>query len=253
MKVLIIEDEPLAAKNLEQQLFLLENDIIVAGKVKSVSEGKEWLQQHEEPDLIFADIQLSDGISFEIFESQHVSSPVIFTTAYDEYAIKAFKLNSVDYLLKPIDRNELQQAVDKYQKHFSGVHNSEQLKHLLQDLSHPEQTKKKYKERFMVMLRSGLMPLPVKEIAYFTKDELIYAVTFENKRYVCDCNTLDEVEQMVDPQIFYRANRQFIVHIDTINQIKSTHKGITINLKSPLNQEIDISREKAKEFKEWVS
>ena len=249
MKVLILEDETLAAKDLLKTIDQLEEPVDVLAVIKTVKEASEWLSQHEEPQLILSDIQLADASSFELFESHSISCPIIFTTAYDEFALRAFKLNSIDYLLKPIDSDQLSQAISKYKK----LEQVNALQEQLQSLIHNFHQPKAYKERFLVLSRNALVPLHIKEIAYFMKDEIIFAVTFDNKRYVCDLHSLEEVDKLVDPQLFFRANRQFIIHADAVAKIKSSHKGLTIELLKPLNTEVAISREKAKQFKEWMA
>jgi two-component system, LytTR family, response regulator len=255
MKVVIIEDEALVAKDLQKMLGSIDPSMEVLAVLNSLASSRKWFNSNPEPDLIFADIQLSDGVSFELFQERTINAPVIFTTAYNEYAIKAFKLNSVDYLLKPIDREELEQALEKYKRlHSSGSANlNDQLKNLINQLPQSAGGQSQYKERFMVHYNHGLMPLQINQIAYFVKDPLIYAVTTDNKKYVADFETLEEVEHLADPKVFFRANRQFIVHINAIENFRSTLNGkIVVKLKAPLQTEVDVSREKASAFKGWV-
>lgn len=251
MKVLIIEDEPFVAKDLEKQIMRLEPKAEIQQILSSVESAKKWFADHEPPDLIFSDIQLSDGISFEIFESLHLHSPIIFTTAFDEYAIRAFKLNSVDYLLKPIDVNELEAALVKYKSLVNEGLLAEQLKSMISQWT--GQIEKKYKERFLTLHRNMLVPINQEQIACFHKEELIYLTTFDNERYITEHQTLDEIEGLLNPDTFFRVNRQYIVHVQSVDRIKTTHKGLTIRLKPPLAVELDISREKATAFKNWVS
>lgn len=250
MKILIIEDEPFVAKDLEKQIKLLEAKAEIVGVLSSVEGALKWFEDHDVPDLIFADIQLSDGISFEIFESLHLHCPIIFTTAYDEYAIRAFKLNSIDYLLKPIDVKELEGALLKYKSLSVENQLSDQLKMMIAQWN--GNVTKKYKERFLTLHRNTLVPVMHEDIACFHKEELIYLVTMQNEKYISEHQTLDEVESLLNPEVFFRVNRQYIIHIQSVDRIKTTHKGLTVQLKSPLNIEIDISREKATAFKKWV-
>lgn len=250
MKILIIEDEPFVAKDLENLVRRLEPAATILSVISSVSAAKKWLSQHPAPDLIFSDIQLSDGISFEIFEGLHLKCPLIFTTAYDEYAIRAFKLNSIDYLLKPVDGNELEAALKKYKSLTSETILTEQLKALVNQWGNNVQ--KKYKERFLSLHRNTLVPVLQTEIAFFHKEELIYLATMANEKYISEHQTLDEVESLLNPEFFFRVNRQFIVHIQAVGRVRTTHKGLTIQLKPPFNTEIDISREKATAFKNWL-
>jgi two-component system, LytTR family, response regulator len=250
MKILIIEDEPLVAKDLENLLRKIDGKIHVEGVLSSVESAKKWFSSNPLPDLILSDIQLSDGISFDIYETLHLNCPIIFTTAYDDYAIRAFKLNSIDYLLKPIDSTELTAAISKYRSLTSESILSEQLKSLMGSWN--QQPHKKYKERFLSLHRNTLVPVTQNEIAFFHKEELIYLQTMANERYISDHQTMDEIESLLNPEFFFRVNRQFIIHIQSIGRIKTTHKGLTVQLKPPFNTEIDISREKAVAFKTWA-
>jgi DNA-binding LytR/AlgR family response regulator len=250
MKILIIEDEPLVAKDLENLLKRIEPTFQVEAVISSVESAKKWFASHALPDLILSDIQLSDGISFDIFENLSLSCPIIFTTAYDDYAIRAFKLNSIDYLLKPIDGTELAAALNKYKSLSSESIITEQLKTLVSTWN--QQPHKKYKERFLSLHRNTLIPVTQQEIAFFHKEELIYLHTLTNERFISDHQTMDEVESFLNPEFFFRVNRQYILHIQSIGKIKTTHKGLTVQLKPPFNTEIDISREKAVAFKNWV-
>lgn len=250
MKILIIEDEPLVAKNLENILRKIDASIVIETILTSVESAKAWFAQHPTPDLILSDIQLSDGISFDIFESLHLNCPIIFTTAYDDYAIRAFKLNSIDYLLKPVDEKELRAALMKYKSLSTENILAEQLKSLMGTWN--QQSNKKYKERFLSLHRNTLVPVLQSEVAFFHKEELIYLNTMSNEKYISDHQTMDEIESLLNPEVFFRVNRQFIIHIQSIGRIKTTHKGLTLQLKPPFNTEIDISREKATAFKNWA-
>jgi two-component system, LytTR family, response regulator len=250
MKILIIEDEPLVAKDLQNLLKRVEPNAVIENILTSVDSSGKYFASHAQPDLILSDIQLSDGISFDIFEKLHLTCPIIFTTAYDEYAIRAFKLNSIDYLLKPVDEKELSAALAKYKSLTTENILAEQLKSMIsnwQQVPH-----KKYKERFLSLHRNTLVPVTQNEIAFFQKDELIYVHTLTNERYISEHQTMDEIESLLNPEFFFRVNRQFIIHIQSVGRIKTTHKGLTVQLKPPFNTEIDISREKAVAFKNWA-
>jgi two-component system, LytTR family, response regulator len=249
MKVLIIEDEPLVARDIEKLLRRVEGECDIVGVLSSVQDSKNWIGQHKAPDLILSDIQLSDGTSFEIFESMEVPSPIIFTTAYDEYAIRAFKLNSIDYLLKPIDAEELAAALRKFKSLRGNFLIDEQVRAMMQQWG---KSNKYYKERFLVLHGNSLVPVMQADIGYFQKDQLIYLHTMNDEKLICEFHALDDVEDLLDPALFFRVNRQFIIHIQAVGRIKSTHKGLTVVLKNPLNIEIDISREKATAFKKWA-
>lgn len=249
MRILIIEDEPLVAKDLQRLVRKLEPASEILGPVGSVVTCIKWLGENKMPDLILSDIQLSDGTSFEAFEKLHVSCPIIFTTAYDEYAIRAFKLNSIDYLLKPIDSKELEAALKKYKSLTAVSALSGQLNALITTWG---KENKRYKDRFLSLHRNTLVPVPVDEIAFFHKEELIFLYTRASEKLIGEHQTLDEVESLVDPEKFFRVNRQYIIHIQTVARIKTTLKGLSVQLKPPFNLELDISREKAVAFKKWV-
>jgi DNA-binding LytR/AlgR family response regulator len=254
MNVIIIEDESLIAKNLQRLLHEIDAGIKVIAVLDSVASSVKWLNTNPHPDLLFVDIQLSDGISFDIFSQVKMDKPVIFTTAYNDYAIRAFKVNSVDYLLKPIDKEYLQAALEKFKKHYqSGVVGdvTGQLKDLMQTLANPSE--KKYKERFLAHYKSGIVPLPENKVAYFFKDTIIYLVTVDNEKLVTDYSTIDEIEEVVNPKKFFRSNRQSIIQIDQVETYKKHDTGkIEVHLKCDKTLHIDVSREKANDFVNWL-
>lgn len=249
MNILIIEDESLVAKDLKNLIAKAEPEAKILDTITSVEAARGWFDGNSLPDLILSDIQLSDGISFEIFETLHIHCPIIFTTAYDEYAIRAFKLNSIDYLLKPVDEVELRAALAKYKSLTTETILGEQLKSLMSTWGNQS---RKYKERFLTVHRNTLIPVMQHEIAFFHKEELIYLHTLTNEKYITEHHTLDEIESLLSPEVFFRVNRQYIIHIQSVAKIKTTHKGLTVQLKPPINIEIDISREKAVAFKKWI-
>lgn len=250
MKILIIEDESIVARNLEKLIKRLEPNAETVAVLSSVESSKKWMQENELPDLIFSDIQLSDGVSFEIFESLHVHSPIIFTTAYNEFAIRAFKLNSIDYLLKPIDVSELEAALNKYKSYNAGGIWTEQIKNMIHHWE--DRAGKQYKERFLTLHRNTMVPIAGDGIAFFHKAELVYLHTIDNEKLISDHQTLDELETLIDPKKFFRVNRQYIVHIQAVGKVKTTHKGLAIQLKGPFTDELEVSREKAAAFKKWL-
>ena len=253
MKALIVEDEALIAKELTNKIAQVADDIDVIDILPSLKTAKRWFMQNAEPDLIFMDIQLSDGVSFELFDIYKVNCPVIFTTAYDEYALRAFKVNGVDYLLKPVDNDELKKAIDK-SRTIIGNKNGPPLdiQQLIQQLKGGETTSL-YKEKFVVNFRNNWIPVSTSNIALFVRDNLNYLYTFTGEKYILDFATLDEVEELLDPKKFYRANRQFIIHLDAIQSVKPHENAkLTALLKAPLKFEVDISREKAPVFKKWL-
>ncbi len=252
MKVVIVEDEKLIATDLKNQLARCCPDVELLTILHSLKTAVEWFNNNPAPDLVFMDIQLSDGTSFEIFEKTDLQCPIIFTTAYNEYALKAFKVNSVDYLLKPIEEEDLKNAVEKYRKIYKNEANpqlTQQLEGLVQQLYKP-----KHKERFTVHYKNTLMPLAIDEIALFMRDELIYAHTFEGKRYIVNhYEALEEIEKLLPPEKFFRSNRQSIIHINAVDNYRSDYTGkLHLHLKPLPDVQIDISREKAPLFKKWI-
>ena len=251
MKILIIEDELLVAESLVRLVKQLEPSAEITGPLQSVKQSNKWLAENLQPDLILADIQLADGISFDIFADNKVSCPIIFTTAYNEYAIRAFKVNSIDYLLKPVDRNDLRIALDKFhllQSKFSNAVYMEEMKKLFSDFK----TGKQYKERFAVHIGRSVTLVPVEEIALFIKEEIIFLIDAGNRRYITDFRSLDEVEELVDPKLFFRANRQHLIHLPFIESYRNHETGkLILRIRCIKTSEITVSKEKASEFRKW--
>lgn len=252
IQVLIIEDEELAVKKLEKILAGMEQPITVAGVADSIAGSVEWLKTHPAPDLILMDIELADGQSFEIFNATEVTSPVIFTTSYDEYALKAFKVNSIDYLLKPIQKEEMQAALDKFMK-TSGQHKQEvNMDNLIKTL-HQKLSPRDYRKRFLVKYAQKLISIEVEDIAYFYSDGRInFFRTNDNRRIVIDY-TLDELEEMLDPQQFFRINRSFYISIHCVDKIDEYFGNrLTLGILPDPEKEVLVSREKVSEFKRWM-
>jgi two-component system, LytTR family, response regulator len=249
MKIVIIEDEPLVARDLQMLIGRLEPEAQILEVISSVESARKWFAHHPEPDLILSDIQLSDGISFEIFESVKTSCPIIFTTAYDDYAIRAFKVNSIDYLLKPIDSDELAKAIRKYKQLNDRPATDMQMRNLIREWSKGSVG---FKERFLVLHGNSMVPVLENDVAFFHKDQLIFLFTLHNEKYICEMNALDDLESLLNPQKFFRVNRQYIIHVQSVAKVRTTHKGLAVVLKPPFNLEIDISREKATAFKKWL-
>ncbi|CAM1339886.1 LytTR family DNA-binding domain-containing protein [uncultured Tenacibaculum sp.] len=250
MNVIIIEDEKPAARRLNRML--AELNIEVQQMLHSVEESINWFQNNEHPDLIFLDIQLSDGLSFEIFEEVTVKSAIIFTTAYDEYALKAFKLNSIDYLLKPIDEDELRVAVDKfkeYQPLQSNIHvNINDIRKLLIN-----PVDRKYKKRFTIKVGQHLKIINIEDIeCFYSENKATYIHTNSNRNYLID-NSLEYWQEQLDPEQFFRVNRTFVVQINAIKDIVSyTNSRLQLKLESYNNSEIIVSRERVKDFKHFI-
>ncbi len=254
MTTIIIEDEPLVAKDLQKLIHQIDPAIQILTTLDSVKAAVEYFNTKTHPDLVFMDIQLSDGVSFDVFTQVQVNCPIIFTTAYDEYAIRAFKVNSVGYLLKPIDQDELFSTLEKYksmQPHVDTAFRS-QLELLIRQFGQPAESKI-YKERFLVNTGKTNMIVSCANVSHFQKEALIYLVTTDNKRFVTDFKTMDEIEELLDPKLFFRANRQLIIQSTSVNNFRSDVYGkIIVTLKPPFNLVIDISREKASAFKSWI-
>lgn len=253
MKVVIIEDESLIAKNLQLQLKQIDPGIEVMAVLDSVSAAVNWVRNNPQPDLYLMDIQLSDGISFDIFSKVDINKPIIFTTAYNEYAIRAFKVNSIDYLLKPIDKEYLTRALNKYKKLYAESMDflPIQIKELLSGMA--RQDVPKYKERFLAHYKAGIVPIPENRVAYFVKDTIIYLITTDNEKLVTDYYTIDEIEEVVNPARLFRANRQTIIHVNQVDTYKKHDTGkIEVHLKCDKLVRIDVSREKANDFVNWL-
>jgi DNA-binding LytR/AlgR family response regulator len=253
MKAVIIEDENLIAQELRNKIQSVSDDVDIIEVLPSLKTARRWFMSNAEPDLIFMDIQLSDGVSFELFDAYQLNCPVVFTTAYDEYAVRAFKVNGVDYLLKPIDEEELKKAILKCRNIFeSKTQFPSDIKQLVQKLSQPQSSQSLYKEKFIVNFRHQWIPVNAKEIACFMKENIHYIFTFSGEKHILDFTTMEEIEELLDPQKFYRANRQFIVHVDAIQSVMPhENQKLSLTLKPPLKLVIDVSREKAPAFKKW--
>ncbi|MEJ8818065.1 LytR/AlgR family response regulator transcription factor [Lacibacter sp. H407] len=255
MKAVIIEDEDIIARVLQGKIKNVDPSIDVVEIIPSLKVAKKWFFNNAEPDILFMDIQLSDGVSFELLEHFKLNCPIVFTTAYDEYAIRAFKVNGVDYLLKPVDEEELTRAINKCKAIIERKNPvATDFTELMKALANPQQSVNKYKERFLVNIRNQWMPIATSDIACFAKEALNYVYLFNGDRYMLDFSTLDDVEEVLNPDQFYRANRQYIINIDAIQTVKPMENSkLTIRLKEPNHKfEIDMSREKAPVFKKWV-
>ncbi len=253
MKILIVEDEELAVKKLQKTLTAADETANVIGVTDSIRSTVEWLQQNPQPDLILMDIELADGQSFEIFNLTEVKSPVIFTTSYDEYALKAFKVNSVDYLLKPIQMEELQGALTKFKK-LKGDDRATDLSFdkLVKELQQKLQPKD-FRKRFLVKHAQKLVSIEVEDITYFYSDgRLNFFKTKDNKKFVVDY-TMDELEDMLDPEKFFRISRSFYVSVGSIDKIEDYFGNrLILQLTPAVDKEALVSREKVTEFKKWM-
>lgn len=250
MNILIVEDEELAVKKLQKTLAAVDATANVVGTTDSIKTTVEWLMENPQPDLVLMDIELADGQSFEIFNLTEVKSPVIFTTSYDEFALKAFKVNSVDYLLKPIQKEELEAALGKFKKlkNNADVNIDSLVKELQQKLQ-----PKEYRKRFLVKLGQKLVSVEIGEIAYFYSDgRLNFFKTADNKKFVVDY-TMDELEEMLDPKEYFRISRSFYVSVNSIAKIDDYFGNrLILGLKPEVDKEALVSREKVTDFKKWM-
>lgn len=248
MKVVIVEDESLAAEKLQRLLHLADPETEVIQILESVEDAINWFEQHSSPDLIFMDIQLDDGISFEIFDAVKIDAPIIFTTAFDEYAIRAFKVNSVDYLLKPIEQNALEISLQKFNKIYAEKKSFEdRVSQVFQQIS------KQYKKRFFIKVGTRFQSIQVNEICcFFVEERNTFLKTSLGKTYDLD-SSLEQLQKMVDPNQFFRINRNFLVNINSIDEIISySTSRLKLKLKTQIPVDIIVSRDKVSEFKNWM-
>lgn len=249
LRVVIIEDEPATARNLQHMLEEAAPDTSVLAVLSGVAESVSWLQQHaQQCDLLFMDIRLSDGLSFEIFSQVHLTLPVIFITAYDDYALQAFKANGIDYILKPLDDAELKQALVKYNR-LRNTDGYAQLLRMAESLRPAS-----YKQSFLVHSRDKLIPVAVSQISWFyTANEIVYAATADNKQHIIDA-TMEQLQQQLDPASFFRANRQFIVQRKAITEVDFYFNGrLSVKTNPPAKEQMLISKARVPEFKQWMN
>ena len=249
MKVIIIEDEQLSADYLKNILKRIDSTIEVASVIDSVKKSVEEFEKGIDADLLFVDIHLADGLSFDIFNQINIETPIIFTTAYDEYALKAFKLNSIDYLLKPIGIDDLKKSLDKYTK-LTIPQNKSQISEL-SEIYH--QLNKSHKNRFMVKMGETIVSVKTEEINHFiSEDGVVLLSTNLNKRYAIDYN-LDQLETMVDPNLFFRINRKVIIHLNSIQKVGSYFNSrLKIHSDKIEDEACIVSRDRVNDFKKWL-
>ena len=252
MTILIIEDEEPAFRRLQKMLKELEPNHTMLNQIVSVSSAIKWFKENDAPDLIISDIQLSDGISFEIFKQVDIKCPIIFTTAYDQYAIEAFKVNSIDYLLKPVKKEELEKAVTKFKNLIPTTSAPAiDINKLLQSLQPATGTD--YKKRFVVRYGEHIKTIDIEEVVYFyTEDKATFLCTKDARRFVVDFN-LDTLDSILDPKVFFRINRQFIISIHSIAEMFAYSKSrVLIKLNPAAKHETIVSTERSADFKHWL-
>lgn len=248
MRILIIEDEKPASLKLQRMLHELDDTITIAASLESVEESSNWFLNNPAPDLVFMDIQLEDGLCFEIFENISISIPVIFTTAYDEYAIRAFRVNSVDYLLKPIKAEELRNAIDKFRK----IHGRKKDERVIDSMLKQMETRRR--ERFLIKVGQHYRPVQVADIHFFfTREGSAFISTGSGRDYAIDFS-LDRLEQMLDPKKFYRVNRNYLVNIVSIKDIIAySSSRLKLILEGQDRQDdVIVSRDRVADFKKWM-
>jgi len=247
MKIIILEDESRAANLLERLLAKVAPNMQVIAKLESVRDGLKYLQNNPEPDLIFSDIQLADGLSFEIYNQISVRCPIIFTTAYDHYAIEAFETNGIDYLLKPIEEERLNKAIEKARQFSPGL----AIEKILA-ITNPA-SGKNFKSRFMVRVGDKIKSIPIEEImAFYSQDKATFIHTTGSRTYCIDY-ALDQLEPMLDPDVYFRINRKYIVSIDACTNILAwTSSRLRLKIEGIDDNEIIVARERVQEFKNWL-
>lgn len=247
MKIIIIEDEFAAANQLKYLLNQINADYEILAILESVEEAIKWFMTNENPDLIFSDIQLADGLSFEIYEQVQINAPIIFTTAFDEYAIRAFKLNSIDYILKPLDLDSLNFAIEKFNN--QDLVKQEKLNELIKTHAFSQ---KNYRKSFLVRYRDKLLPIKSTEFAYFfIENGLVFGQLFDGRKFVLDFK-LEDLENQLDPHDFLRANRQYILSRECIVELQPyINSRVLVKTKPISSFEVIISKEKVTLFKKW--
>ena len=256
MKIFIVEDEDLAVKKLRKTLQSVDENATVVGQADSIKSSVEWLQSNPAPDLILMDIELADGQSFEIFNQAKVKSPVIFITSYDEYALKAFKVNSIDYLLKPVQKEDLHAALEKY-RDLKNVYSESAASESSMDVLIKELQQKlnlkEFRKRFLVKHGQKLVSIETEDIAYFFSDgRLNFFKTNDNRKFVVDY-TMDELSEMLDPDKYFRISRSYYISVNSVDQIHDYFGNrLLLHLKPVSEKEALVSREKVSDFKDWL-
>ena len=247
MKILIVEDEAPAYRRLEKLIKEYDASVEIAGIIQTVKDGIEWFQTNAKPDLIFSDIQLADDLSFSIYKELNIDTPIIFVTAYDEYALNAFNFYSIDYLLKPVNSDDLKKSIDK----FKNIHKKSVVNNFDDLIS--KLTERKYRERFLVYISDSLIPINCSDIAYFlSEDGASLLVTNEGKRFLLP-ESLDTLESELDPKNFFRANRQYLLTSKSILKIHNFgNQKLKLTIKPESSDDIIISKLKATAFKNWL-
>lgn len=248
MNCLIVEDEKIAAERLSKLIKEYDAGIEILGITQSIIKSVEWFNTHTTPDLVFMDIQLSDGLSFEIFEQVESNFPVIFTTAYDEYALKAFKHNSIDYLLKPISPDELRRAIDKYR---AQTKTTPYPQHVFDTVLHT--LTRKFKSKFLIKVGEHLRVIPINDIqCFYSMEKSVFLQNQQGRDYAVNYS-LDQLEELLDPEKFYRINRRYIVAFESIQDIISySNSRLLLKLETNSSDDLIVSRERVQKFRQWL-
>lgn len=254
MNIIIIEDELTNQIILQKLLLDIDSSINILSTTESITDTVKWLVSNKPPDLIFMDIKLSDGMCFEIFDKCIISSPVIFTTSLDEYAMKAFETNCIDFLLKPIDKEKLEKSLHKYQILKNNFINSEMLNSLTNALHQIKNEQKTYKSRYLVYNKDNLLPIDTKDIVcFYSEDKITFMITNKGNKHIIN-DSLDHIEKELDPKFFFRVNRQYIIALKYITKIQNTFNyKVKIALSITTDKDIITSRDKTSLFKNWLN
>ncbi|MBB6109976.1 LytR/AlgR family response regulator transcription factor [Mucilaginibacter lappiensis] len=251
MNVLIIEDEIKTAKELKGLIEAIDSDIKIVDILHSVNSAIQWFKEHPSPDLIFSDIQLGDGLSFDIYRNVQVNTPVIFCTAFDEYAIRAFEANGIDYLLKPIDEGMLEQSLRKYQ-HFKNLFNNRQDLYQQKLIKLVGQMDTKYKQSILVYFKEKIIPIKTSEIRFIYAEHGLVYIHSNFDRFITQ-HTVEQLEAMLNPQLFFKANRQFIINRDNIQNVEHYfNRRLFVKLNCETPEKIIVSKIKANDFLQWM-
>ena len=248
MNILIVEDEPNTARDLRDSIIEIDKNIVILDILDTIENSVDYLSSQKQPDLIFMDIQLADGLCFEIFKKVEISSPIIFTTAYDEFALKAFAVNSLDYILKPFDKNKLEIALNKFLKVSQHYSKSKDYGNIFPI------TDESAKNMFLIRTANKYQPIVSKDIALFTvENNITYIVNYQGKKYATN-KVLEQIDKLVDEKMFFRANRQFLVNFESISDIQNiANRKLKIKLKVPGKENIIISKAKSSKFLKWIA
>jgi two-component system response regulator LytT len=254
LRIVIVEDEPVTARNLAHVLKTIDEQINIAASLPDVKDATDWFNANADGyDLVFMDIRLADGLSFDIFKQAELLKPVIFVTAYNDYAIQAFKNNGIDYILKPFDEAEIEQALNKFKRWVPQSPKNDDGPSFAQLLEQMKSIAKPHKKSFLIHFRDKLIPVETAKIAWFyTAHEIVYANTTDGHQYAVEF-TMEQLEQQLDPSLFFRANRQFIINRDALTEVDFYFNGrLSLKMKPEPPEKVLVSKARVPEFKKWM-